>query len=92
MKWVLFYESAEDVAAKAPLYVGAHRAHWASFREAGTLLLIGPFRDAHPQHGAMSVFTTREAAEAFAHGDPFVVNGVVRHWYIRAWDEALTPP
>lgn len=91
MKYVLFYESAPDVIAQAPLYAAGHHAHWASFQAGGTLLLIGPFRDEHP-HGAMSVFTTREAAEAFAQGDPFVLNGVVRRWYIREWMEALTPP
>lgn len=37
----------------------------------------------------MAVFTTRDAAEEFAAGDPFVRNGVVRHWHIREWSEAL---
>jgi uncharacterized protein YciI len=39
----------------------------------------------------MAVFTTREAAEEFAEGDPFVLNGVVSRWEIRAWDEAFLP-
>ena len=44
----------------------------------------------NPQsQGAMSVFTTREAAEEFARKDPFVVNGVVRSWEVREWDEAV---
>ena len=91
MKYVLFYESSPNVVAQAPLYAAEHRARWAEFQAAGTLLLIGPFRDEHP-HGAMSVFTTREAAEAFAQSDPFVLHGVVNRWYIRTWMEALTPP
>jgi uncharacterized protein len=37
----------------------------------------------------MAVFASREAAEEFARDDPFVVNGVVRDWYIREWDEAF---
>lgn len=37
----------------------------------------------------MGIFTTREAAEEFVRGDPFVVNGVVRKWHIREWNEAL---
>ena len=39
----------------------------------------------------MSIFTTREAAEEFVRDDPFVVNGVVRSWHIREWDESLEP-
>jgi uncharacterized protein YciI len=37
----------------------------------------------------MAIFTTREAAETFARGDPFVLNGVVRRWSIREWSEAI---
>jgi uncharacterized protein YciI len=75
------------VAEKAPLHFAAHRARWGEFHDRGTLLLIGPFSD---QSGAMGVFTTREAAEEFAAGDPFVLNGVVKSWQIREWREALT--
>ena len=50
--------------------------------------MVGPF--ANPQdEGSMAVFTTREAAEEFATGDPFVLNGVVRNWYVREWNEIL---
>lgn len=50
--------------------------------------MIGTFANAQ-EDGSMAVFTTREAAEAFARDDPFVVNGVVRRWYIREWNEAI---
>jgi uncharacterized protein len=90
VKYVLLYESAENVAEKAPAHAAAHREHWHPFRERGELLLIGPFGDPQAQ-GAMSVFTTREAAEEFARNDPFVVNGVVRSWEVREWDEAVDP-
>ena len=89
-KYVLFYESADDVGAKAPLHFPAHRARWEAFRTSGTLLLIGPF--ANPQEGSMAIFTTREAAEEFSRGDPFVLNGVVRDWSIREWNEAIAEP
>jgi uncharacterized protein len=86
MKYVLFYDSADDVAVKAPLHFAEHRARWAEFAACGTLLLIGPFTDGA---GAMAVFTTRADAEEFAAGDPFVRHGVVRGWSIREWNEAL---
>ena len=37
----------------------------------------------------MAVFTTSDAAEEFATNDPFVLNGVVRRWYVREWREIL---
>ena len=53
--------------------------------------MYGPFGD--PQReGSMAVFTSRAAAEEFVEGDPFVVNGVVSHWFLREWDEVFVPP
>ena len=91
MKAVVFYESAADVADKAPLYFAAHRARWwREFADRGELLMIGPFDNAQ-EDGAMGIFTTRQAAEEFVRGDPFVLHGVVRNWTIREWNEALVP-
>ena len=68
--------------------IDAHRAPWRRFRADGTLLLIGPFTDA-PAGGAMGVFSSRAAAEAFVAADPFVTQGIVAHWTIREWNEVL---
>jgi uncharacterized protein YciI len=87
-KYVLFYESADDVRSKAPLHFPEHRARWKEFQDRGTLLMIGTFADPQ-EEGSMAIFTTREAAETFARGDPFVLNGVVRRWSIREWSEAI---
>jgi uncharacterized protein YciI len=90
MRYVLFYESADDVASKAPLHFPAHSARIKEFHARGVLLLIGAFGD--PQNeGSMAVFTTREAAEEFVADDPFVLNEVVRRWEIREWNEVLAP-
>ena len=89
MKYVLFYESGEDVAANAPPHFPAHKARLDEFHERGDLLMVGTFGDPQTQ-GSMSVFRTREAAEEFARGDPFVLNGVVRDWEVRDWDEVLS--
>jgi uncharacterized protein YciI len=87
LKYVLFYESSDDVLTKAPPHMAAHRARWEEFRAAGTLLMVGPFAD--PKEGALAIFTTAEAAREFARGDPFVSGGVVSRWYVREWNEAL---
>ena len=90
MKAVVLYESAAGLADKAPLHMAAHRARWQEFADRGDLLMIGPFDNAQ-ENGAMAIFTTREAAEEFVRGDPFVLNGLIRNWYIRDWMEALVP-
>lgn len=74
MKYVLFYESADDVAEKAPVHFAEHKARWQEFLERGSLLLIGPFSDGS---GAMAVFTTMAAAEEFRRGRP--VRAAWRH-------------
>ena len=90
MKAVVFYESGEGLAEKAPPHLAAHVARWREFSGRGELLMIGPFANAQ-EEGAMAIFTTREAAEEFVRGDPFVLHGVVRNWTIREWNEALVP-
>lgn len=90
-KYVLLYDSADDVASKAPAHFPAHKARLDAFHERGVLLMVGTF--GNPQdEGSMAVFTSREAAEEFVKDDPFVLNGVVRAWHIREWHEILTDP
>ncbi len=88
MKYVLFYESADDVLSKAPAHFPAHKARLDDFHARGDLLMVGTFGDPQ-EEGSMAIFTTREAAEEFVAEDPFVLNGVVRSWQIRERDEAL---
>jgi uncharacterized protein len=37
----------------------------------------------------MAIFTSRDAVEEFVREDPFVLNGVVKDWHIREWNEIL---
>ena len=90
MKYVLFYESADDVLSKAPSHFPAHQARLEEFHARGDILMVGTFGDPQEQ-GSMAIFATRAAADAFVEGDPFVLNGVVRRWEIREWNEALVP-
>lgn len=91
MKYVMFYVPEDNMQVKAAQYFPAHQAFWARFLAEGTLLMIGTFSNMQNE-GAMGIFTTREAAEEFAKGDPFVLNGVVERWYIREWNEVLVKP
>jgi uncharacterized protein len=89
MKCVMFYGPAGDMAQARRLFPD-HRAWYEKFHDRGLLLMIGAFTDAGAP-AAMGVFTTREAAQEFVAGDPFVLNGVVRDWTIREWNEAVVP-
>ncbi len=88
-KYVVLYESSDNVHEKAPVHFAEHSQYADGFRDAGTLESIGIFADPQTQ-GSMAIFTTREAAEEFVAGDPFVLNEVVRNHEIREWHEAYS--
>ena len=90
MKYVMTYRAVEDFLPLARANYAAHSARVQDFAARGLLLMVGTMDE--PMNGdAMGVFTTREAAEEFAGGDPFVVNGVVAEWSVRPWNEVLQP-
>lgn len=85
LRYVLFYKSGDlSLAAE---HFPSHKARYTEFMERGELLALGPFTDGS---GSIAVFATREAAEAFAVDDPFVLNDVVSTWTIREWRQ-VTP-
>ncbi|HVW43674.1 MAG TPA: YciI family protein [Amycolatopsis sp.] len=90
MKYVMFYESAPGAPESGRHLVPAHQERIKEYAARGDLLLIGPLEDPGT-NGALAVFGTREAAEEFAKGDPFVTGGVVRSWRVLEWHEALQP-
>ena len=87
MRIVAFYEMAPGAMAKLKDHFPAHRTRLDAFHARGLLLGAGPL--GNPPDGAMAVFTTREAAEDFIKGDPFVVNGLVSKWRLVEWNAAF---
>ncbi len=81
---VTAYASLEDALANAPDALAAHMARSEEWHRQGPLLMAGAFLDnpAEPL-STMSVLTSREAAEEYIKGDPFVLNGMVTNWHIR---------
>lgn len=51
----------------------------------GEVLGIGPFSD----RGNMAIFKTRSAAEQFVTEDPFILEGIVKSFVIRDWNDSL---
>jgi uncharacterized protein len=90
MKHVLLYESADDVASRAPAHFPAHQERLLAFHQQGELLMVGTFGDPQEQ-GSMAIFASRAGAERFVARDPFVLHGVVRRWELREWNEVLVP-
>ena len=87
MKVLMFYEVAADGLHKVQQNFPAHRARLDEFNARGVLLMAGPY--GVPPVGALGVFTSRDAAEEFVKGDPFVLNGVVARYTLHDWNEVL---
>jgi uncharacterized protein len=73
--------SMETIMAVYP----SHKAVVDAFIARGEVIGIGPFAD----RGNMAIFRTREAAEAFTKQDPFILEGLVKSFVIRDWDDKM---
>ena len=96
MHFFLFYELASDYLERRSEFRAEHlQLAWAA-QERGELVLAGAF--AEPADGAALLFKCDSPAvpEAFASADPYVRNGLVTRYRIRAWTtvvgaDATTP-
>ncbi len=96
MHYLLFYEVDAEYVARRGEFRGAHlEKAWAA-SERGELVLGGAL--ANPTDGAVLLFQgdSPEVAEKFAKGDPYVLNGLIKKWYVRQWTtvagkDAATP-
>jgi hypothetical protein len=88
MKVLMFYDLAPGGLSRASVHLSAHQSRLREFHTRGTLLMAGPF--GNPPEGALGVFTSRDEAEAFIQGDPFVLNEVVASWRLVDWHEVLS--
>lgn len=80
------YTSFEEAMSKAPDLIAAHKERTKELHNQGTILMAGAFLDNRDAAlSTMAVCATREAAEEFVKGDPFVLNGMVKKWYVREW-------
>lgn len=87
MKFISFYEMAPGAMARIKEHYPAHRVRLDEFHAKGVLIAAGPF--GNPPEGALGIFSTREGAEEFVRGDPFVTNGLVAKWRVLEWNAAF---
>jgi len=85
MHYLLFYEVGDDYVARRAEYRNEHLAMGWAAAERGELVLAGAL--ANPVDGAVLLFkgNSPAVAENFAKSDPYVLNGVVKRWYVREW-------
>jgi uncharacterized protein YciI len=76
-------KSREAVMAVYP----RHKAFLDQFVVRNEVVGVGPFTD--PGGGNMALFRSRAAAEAFAKGDPFLLEGLVREYEIKDWGDQM---
>ena len=84
--FALTYDTVVDYVERRTAFRDDHLAAASESAARGELLLGGAFAD--PVDYALLVFRAPDAAvvEAFARSDPYVVNGLVRHWEVRQWN------
>jgi uncharacterized protein YciI len=85
MYFALMYDLVDDYLERRGAFRAEHLALARAATERGEMVLAGAFAD--PADQALIVFegTDRSVAERFAEADPYVRNGLVRSWRVRAW-------
>jgi uncharacterized protein len=81
--WLLQYDLVDEYVERRQPLRTEHLSGARAAREAGDLVLAGALAD--PPDAALLVFRSHAAAEAFAGADPYVREGLVTSWRIRAW-------
>ncbi len=84
------YPSIADAINDKPGAIATHKERSTDWHKNGKIVMAGAFRDTIEGNlQTMGVLIYREVAEEYAKGDPFVLNGKVKKWYIREWNNML---
>jgi uncharacterized protein YciI len=87
MLFAVIGSSAGKSRAEIMAVYPRHKAFLDPFLARGEVVGLGPFTDAGG--GNMALFRTRDAAEAFAKADPFLLEGVVKEYQIKDWGDQM---
>lgn len=87
MHWLLFYDVAPAYLERRPAFRAKHLELVVQAHARGELVLAGALAD--PVDGAVLVFRSDAAARAFAEADPYVLNGLIERWRVRAWTTVI---
>jgi uncharacterized protein len=83
--FLLFYDVVPDYLERRGQYRAEHLRLVDEAHDRGEIVMAGAL--AEPADGAVFVFRgdAPSVAERFAATDPYVVNGLVTQWRVRAW-------
>jgi uncharacterized protein YciI len=87
MKAVVIGEPSDATIEVIMAVYPKHKVVVDKYIERGDVIGIGPFTD----RGNMAIFKTRAAAEEFVKEDPFILEGLVKSFVIRDWNDDLLP-
>jgi len=85
MKTVVIGESSGASMDKIMEVYPRHKAIVEKYVSLGEVIGIGPFTD----RGNMAIFKTRKAAEEFVKEDPFILEGLVKSYVIKDWNDSM---
>ena len=87
MKAVVIGEPSGATMETIMIVYPKHKAIVDKYIAKGEVIGIGPFDD----RGNMAIFKTRAAAEQFVTEDPFILEGLVKSFSIRDWNDNMLP-
>jgi uncharacterized protein YciI len=87
MHFLLFYEAVDDYVERRGPFRAEHLSLIQKAHGRGELVMAGALAD--PPDGAVLVFRDAQSAESFAKSDPYVRNGLVKKWRVRAWNTVV---
>ena len=87
--FALFYEVVDDYITRRAQYRDEHLRLAREAHGRGEIVLAGAMTD--PADRALLIFRAADAsvAEDFARADPYVQNGLVKRWEVRAWNVVI---
>jgi uncharacterized protein len=85
MKFVVIGESSGATMEQLMAVYPRHKIVVDELIARGEVIGIGPFAD----RGNMAIFRTRAAAEEFVARDPFNLEGLVKSYVIREWNDGM---
>ena len=83
--FAMIYNLVDDYMTRRGAFREEHLKLAADAHTRGELVLGGAFAD--PPDRALLIFRANDSkvAESFARKDPYVLNGLVKHWEVRPW-------
>jgi uncharacterized protein YciI len=90
--FALMYELVDDYLTRRSQFREQHLKLANERKARGEIVLAGAFAD--PPDKALLIFDAgdRSVAENFAKHDPYVMNGLVKRWEVRAWSVVVGNP